>query len=172
MLDTEMEETIKWGGPVYMVDKKNIIGIGAFKNHFGVWFFNGVFLSDPKNLLHNAQEGKTKALRQLRYHSPEDLDLKILRAYVAEAIQNQKDGKELILNRNKTKLELPNELSNILDENVSLKTSFYNLTPYKQKEYAEYINTAKQEATKQSRLEKIIPLIEQGIGLNDKYKNC
>jgi uncharacterized protein YdeI (YjbR/CyaY-like superfamily) len=51
-----------------------------------------------------------------------------------------------------------------------LKTSFAKLTPGKQKEYIIYINEAKQEATKLKRLEKIKPMILQGIGLNDKYK--
>ena len=46
------------------------------------------------------------------------------------------------------------------------------LTPGKQREYAEYIQTAKQDATKQTRLEKITPMILKGVGLNDKYKNC
>ncbi len=44
------------------------------------------------------------------------------------------------------------------------------LTPYKQRDYCEYIAEAKQQKTKESRLEKIIPMISKGQGLNDKYK--
>ncbi len=71
---TDVEETIKWNAPVYSVDGKNVIGLGAFKNHFGIWFFNGVFLKDEKNLLTNAQEGRTKALRQMRFESVDDIN--------------------------------------------------------------------------------------------------
>ena len=172
ILETELEECIKWGAPVYTLNGKNVVGLGAFKNHFGVWFFNGVFLSDPKNVLFNAQEGKTKALRQLRYVTEKDIDKVVLRNYLREAIQNQKDGKELIPVKKSKKVELPKELSEVLNNNAILKTSFFNLAPYKQREYAEFIESAKREATKQSRIDKIIPLIEEGIGLNDKYKNC
>lgn len=61
MLSTGMEETVKWGGPVYTVNEKNVCGLAGFKNHCGIWFFNGVFLKDTQSLLVNAQES-TKAL--------------------------------------------------------------------------------------------------------------
>lgn len=60
---TEFVETLKWGAPIYTIDNKNVMGIMAFKEHFGLWFFNGVFLKDPNGILVNAQEGKTKAMR-------------------------------------------------------------------------------------------------------------
>jgi uncharacterized protein YdeI (YjbR/CyaY-like superfamily) len=47
---TVLIETIKWGIPVYTHTNKNIISIGGFKSYFGIWFFNGVFLKDEKNL--------------------------------------------------------------------------------------------------------------------------
>ena len=169
---TELEETVKWSAPVYALNGKNVVGLGAFKNHFGIWFFNGVFLKDEHNLLINAQENKTKALRQMRFESIEQIDKNIVLAYVKEAIENQKLGKEIKPDRSKKKLEIPIELKNALSESSNLKDAFKALTPYKQKEYCEYIDTAKREATKQTRLDKIKPMILKGIGLNDKYKNC
>ena len=167
---TELEETVKWSAPVYALNNKNVIGLGAFKKHFGIWFFNGVFLKDEHNLLVNAQEEKTKALRQMRFESVSEIDKNIVLAYVKEAIENQKLGKEIKPDRRKKETIIPNELQAILTND--LKTSFENLSPYKQREYCEYISSAKREATKQTRLEKIKPMILQGIGLNDKYKNC
>ena len=72
---TELEEHIKWNIPVYSIHGKNILGIGAHKNHFGIWFFNGVFLKDEQNLLVTAQE-KTKGLRQMRFESINDINKK------------------------------------------------------------------------------------------------
>ena len=172
ILSTEAIETIKWSAPVYTIDGKNVIGLGAFKNHFGVWFFNGVFLKDEKNLLVNAQEGKTKALRQMRFKSFDQIDSKVVLAYVKEAIENQKLGKELKPERNKKEVIIPEELKREFNNNSEYKNSFYKLTPGKQREYCDYIASAKRDATKQSRLEKIKPMILQGVGLNDKYKNC
>ena len=173
ILSTEVEETLKWSAPVYTVDGKNVLGLGAFKNHFGIWFFNGVFLKDEKNLLEQAQE-TTKALRQMKFTAMQDIDKHAVLAYVKEAINNQKLGKELQPAKKVTKatLEIPQELGTELKKDKVLKTAFDALTVFKQKEYCEYITTAKRETTKVSRLEKIVPMIKQGIGLNDKYRNC
>lgn len=172
MLSTELVETLKWSAPVYTINGKNVIGLGAFKNHFGVWFFNGVFLKDEKKLLINAQEGKTKALRQMRFESIDDINKNAVLSYVKEAIDNQKLGKEVKQDRGKKETIIPIELQRELDKNGNYKISFDKLTPGKQREYCEYIASAKRETTKQNRLEKIKPMILSGIGLNDKYKNC
>ena len=37
---TELEETLKWSAPTYTLNSKNVIGLGAFKHHFGIWFFS------------------------------------------------------------------------------------------------------------------------------------
>ena len=168
---TEPSETLKWSAPVYALEGKNVVGLGAFKNHFGIWFFNGVFLKDEKNLLEQAQE-KTKALRQMRFTGMADIDKAAVLAYVKEAIQNQKLGKEIKPERKGKKVDMPAELKSALNKNSVLNDAFKMLTPGKQREYAEYIQTAKQDATKQTRLEKITPMILKGVGLNDKYKNC
>ncbi|MBU3822696.1 DUF1801 domain-containing protein [Flavobacteriaceae bacterium XHP0103] len=170
LLSTELEETIKWNAPVYTINNKNVIGLSAFKNHFGLWFFNGVFLKDEKKLLLNAQEGKTKALRQMRFESINDIDKNIVLAYIKEAIENQKLGKELKPSRKPKAIIIPELLANELNKNTNLKSSFDSLATYKQRDYANYIKTAKRDSTKLSRLNKIIPMILKGIGLNDKYQ--
>ena len=169
VLGTELEETVKWGAPVYTIQNKNVLGIMAFKNHYGLWFFNGVYLTDPENLLENAQDGKTKAMRHWKFRSNDKLDNKLILEYIQEAIENQKRGLELKPERNK-ETAIPKLLLNVLETNEQLRQGFQGLTPYKQREYCEYIDTAKQEKTKISRLEKILPMIEKGVGINDKYR--
>ena len=169
---TELNESVKWSAPVYDLNGKNVVGLGAFKNHFGIWFFNGVFLKDEHNLLVNAQENKTKALRQMRFENIEDIDKDLVLAYVKEAIENQKLGKEIKPDRTKKEIIIPEELNQILKAQSDANKAFNALTPGKQREYCTYIADAKREATKLTRLEKIIPMILDGIGLHDKYKNC
>jgi uncharacterized protein YdeI (YjbR/CyaY-like superfamily) len=169
---TELKETIKWNMPTYCYNGKNVLGIGAFKNHFCLWFHNGVFLKDKYNLLINAQENKTKALRQMRFETKETINEPAVLAYVKEAIENQRLGKEVKPQRKTNRVEIANELKEVLNSNTELNTSFIALTPSKQREYCEYISEAKRATTKQTRLEKIAPMILKGIGLHDKYKNC
>ena len=171
MQNTELEECIKWGAPVYALGGKNVVGIAAFKNHCALWFFNGALLKENTALLHNAQEEKTKALRQIRFEKGDEIKPEILQKYVTEAIQNQREGKEIKPVTDK-KLVLPSELKEELKKDKDLKNSFQQLTKGKQREYADYISQAKREATKLSRLEKIKPMIKSGVGLHDKYKNC
>lgn len=169
---TALEETFKWNAPVYTINGKNVAGLGRFKHHFGVWFFNGSLINDKYGRLHNAQEGKTKALRQLRYTDASEIKEDELLYYLNEAISNQKKGIEVKAVKSVKKLVLPIELTSAFSKNKNLEKAFKALTPGRQKEYAEHIASAKQEKTRLSRLEKATPLILDGKGLHDKYKNC
>jgi uncharacterized protein YdeI (YjbR/CyaY-like superfamily) len=164
-------ETFKWSFPTYTFDNKNIVAICKFKSHFGIWFFNGVFLSDPMKILENAQEVKTKAMRHWKFKSLEEIDKTTVREYITEAIENQKKGLHLnLIRKTNEKLILPSKLSSVFKKKYELRNAFQSLTLAKQREYAEYIETAKQEKTKFSRLHKAIPLILEKKGLNDKYR--
>lgn len=166
---TELVETIKWGSPVYTINDKNVIGIGSFKSYAGLWFYQGALLKDKAGVLVNAQEDKTKALRQWRFASPEELDDKLLLEYVNEAIQNERQNMRIVADREKP-LILPKEIQNALKKDAVLNQHFNLFTKGRQREFAEYIGEAKQEKTRLARLAKVIPLILENIGLNDKYR--
>ncbi len=168
-LSLELEEGLKWGFPVYMVNGKNVIGLGAFKSYVGVWFFHGALLHDKGKKLMNAQEGKTQAMRQWRFSSMDEIkdDLPLVETYIKEAIANQKAGKSISPSKGKP-VVIPDELTNALKGN-DLEAVFSGLSLSKRRDYAEYISEAKKEETKIRRLEKILPMIQDGVGLNDKY---
>lgn len=166
---TELTETNKWGGEVYTVNNKNVLGIAGFKNFFTIWFWNGVFLKDDAKVLVNANEGVTKGLRQWRFTSAEEINEKQILHYVNEAISNEKAG--LSIKPEKKEAMKCSFFETELQKNKNLRTAFEKFTPGKQKEFWEYMATAKQEKTKITRLEKIKPMILEGVGLNDKYRN-
>ncbi|WP_319480652.1 DUF1801 domain-containing protein [uncultured Draconibacterium sp.] len=168
---TELSETIKWGAPCYTVNGKNVIGLGVFKEHVAIWFFQGALLKDEEKVLFNAQNDKTKALRQWRFVTVDDIDAEKILAYANEAIANEKQNKRVKVIRNK-KLIIPPELEEAFNQDNQLKLSFQEFSPGKQREFANYIAHAKQAKTKHTRLQKIIPMINNRIGLNDKYRNC
>lgn len=171
MLALEMEETIKWGTPVYCINGKNVVGMASFKAYTGLWFYQGVFLEDKHNRLLAASGEDTRALRQWRFQSADEIeaDLELIIAYVSEAIRNAKDGKEIKPQLNKP-FQLPPEFREAFKADTSLKKAFDLLSHSKQREFAHYINQAKRPVTRQSRLEKSIPLIREGRGLMDRYK--
>lgn len=164
-----LEKTIKWGAEVFTYNGKNIVSYGGFKNYFTVWFYNGVFMEDKYKVLVNAQEGKTKSLRQWRFASITEIDEKKITEYIYEAIEIEKRGLK-IQPEKFVAIPVAELLEAEFKNDNSLKVAFKKLTPGKQKEYIVFINEAKQEATKLKRIDKIKPMIQQGVGLNDKYK--
>lgn len=165
---TELVETIKWGAPIYVYNKRNVIGIGGFKDYFAIWFLNGVFLKDEKKRLINAQEDRTKSMRQWRFTSKEEVNKKEVLEYILEAIENEKQGK--VIKPSKKEPIVSELLQKEMDKNPALAEAFQKFAPYKQYEFLEYIETAKQEKTKLTRIEKVISMILDNIGLNDKYR--
>ena len=166
---TALKREIKWGSDVYTYQGKNVIGWGGFKDFFSLWFYNGVFLEDKEQVLVTASEGKTKSLRQWRFTDIKDMDEKKILAYIEESVQTIKDGKEIKPERSAPK-QVEGFLKEELSKDIVFQEAFDKLTPGKKKEYIEYIEEAKQEKTKLSRVEKIKPMILEGKGLHDKYK--
>jgi uncharacterized protein YdeI (YjbR/CyaY-like superfamily) len=166
-----LQKTQKWGTDVYTYKAKNLVSWSGFKNFFSLWFYNGVFLIDNKGYLMNASEGKTKSLRQWRFKSVDELreHEKEIKAYIKESMQIIDDGKHIPSTKSNPLL-VPKLLQESLDSNEDLYNAFNVLSVSKRNEYITYIEEAKQEKTKLSRIDKIIPLVLSGKGLNDKYK--
>lgn len=133
-----LKKELKWGMDIYTYDGKNILGWAGFKNLFSIWFYNGVFLSDPYQVLVTATEGKTKSLRQWRLTDVSQFDEKKIIEYIEESIQTIKDGKFIPADK-PSKKEAEGILKEALLDNIELQNSFNKLTPGKQKEYIEYI---------------------------------
>lgn len=112
---------------------------------------------------------KTKALRQWRFTDVDQMDDSKIKAYIQEAIQVEKQG--LAVAKETTQVRQPSGiLQDKLNQDETFRTAFEKLTTGKKNEYMNHIDEAKQETTKVNRLNKIIPLILQGVGLHDKYK--
>jgi len=166
---TSLTEEIKWGAPCYTWKGKNVVGIGAFKSYYGLWFHQGALLKDDNKVLVNAQEGKTRALRQWRMKSSSEIKPAVIKRYVKEAIGHVDAGREIKADRAKT-VEVPDELRKAMRRHKGASAAFRELTPGRQREYSEYVASAKRDDTKQKRINKILPMIVAGVGLNDRYR--
>lgn len=167
ILESGLKETVKWGSPIYTFEGKNMVGIGSFKSYFGIWFFQGALLKDKTKKLINAQEGKTKALRQWRFTTPDEIDPKLISAYINESKDHQLAGHAI--KPEKKPLVMPRILTEALNKH-QLSEAFENFSLSHKREYTDYIREAKRDETKLRRIEKIIPMIRGKSGLNDKYR--
>lgn len=166
-LDSGLTETLKWGVPCYTLDNRNVVLIHAFKEYVALLFFKGALLKDPANILIQ-QTDNVQAARQIRFTNLLDIidAAPTLKAYIVAAIEIEKSGEKVPLKKT-AEYALPIELSSKLDTFPALHTAFYALTPGRQRAYILHFSAAKQSATRTARVEKCIPQILQGKGLND-----
>ncbi len=167
LLECPLTEVIKWGMPCYTSNGKNIVIIQNFKHHCDLGFFNGASLSDLKQLLVKAGE-HTQAGRQLRFEDIEDIKKKkaVIKAYVKEAIENETKGIKIVL-EDVPAIEPVVELNAVFKKNKPFEKAFNKLTPGRQRAYLMFFAAAKQSETRISRIEKFIPRILDGKGMND-----
>jgi uncharacterized protein YdeI (YjbR/CyaY-like superfamily) len=166
-LDTGLEEELKWGCPCYTYQEKNIFLIHGFKEYCAILFFKGALLNDTDNILIQQTEN-VQAARQIRFTSLKEIvDLeKVIKTYMYEALEVEKSGIKVPMKKTK-EFEMPEEFQKRLDENLLLKEAFEGLTPGRQRAYLLYFSSAKQSKTREARIEKYIPEILNGKGLND-----
>lgn len=166
-LDCQLTEELKWGQPCYTLGKSNIVLIHAFKEYCALLFFKGALLKDAKGILVQQTEN-VQAARQLRFTSVKEIEkLKTtIKAYIKEAINVEKEGLKVDFKKT-DEFSVPEEFQHTLKKNVALKKAFEALTPGRQRAYLLHFSSAKQSKTRESRIEKCIPQILSGKGLND-----
>ena len=168
ILDCQLTEELKWGKPCYTFQKSNIVIILPLKEYCALLFCKGALLNDVKGLLIKPGEN-TQAARQIRFTNLREIvEMEtILKAYIHQAIEVEKAGLEVNYKKT-TEFVIPEELQRKLDEITALKTAFAALTPGRQRGYLLYFSAAKQSKTRESRVEKCMPQILNGKGLNDR----
>jgi uncharacterized protein YdeI (YjbR/CyaY-like superfamily) len=166
-LDCGLTEELKWRLPCYTLENRNIVIIQGFKEYCALLFFKGALLQDTRGILIQPTKN-VQAGRQVRFSNVDEIvELEpSLKAYIYEAIEVEKAG--LKVNLKKTEdFKVPEEFQKKLDEMPALKTAFEALTPGRQRAYLFYFSQAKQSKTRASRVEKYVPQILNGKGLND-----
>ena len=167
VLDCHLSEELKWGCPCYTFDGANIVLIHAFKEYFAFLFFKGALMKDPDKILIQ-QSKNVQAARQVRFRSVQDILAKkeILKKYIFEAAEIEKSGKKVNLKK-VSEFEIAEELQNKFDSDPDFKKAFYTLTPGRQRGYLLHFSQPKQSKTREARVEKNMPRILEGKGLND-----
>jgi uncharacterized protein YdeI (YjbR/CyaY-like superfamily) len=167
LLDCDLTEELKWGVPCYTLEGQNIVLIHGFKEYCALLFFKGVLMKDFNAILVQ-QTANVQAARQIRFTSAAQVEemRHVLKAYVEDAIAVEKSGQDVAFKKT-DEFSMPLEFQIQLDEMPELKTAFEALTPGRQRGYLLYFSGAKQAKTRESRVEKCIPKIMEGKGLDD-----
>jgi uncharacterized protein YdeI (YjbR/CyaY-like superfamily) len=166
LLDCGLDEDLKWGKPCFHFEGKNVAIIQPFKAHCSLLFFKGALLEDTHQLLRSQGENTQSAMR-LEFTSEAQITKTVLKSYVKQAIAVEKAGLTVDF-KAKRELELPDELTQILQKDRKLAKAFNALTPGRQRAYVLHFTGAKQSQTRTARIEKCIPNILAGLGMNDR----
>lgn len=167
LLKTKLEENFKWNLPCYTYQGQNIVIVQPFKSYLGLMFFKVSLLKDSKNVLVN-NGPNSQAARRFEFQSVLDIArLKMtIKAYIQEAIAIEESGKKVVFK--KSLQALPEELKKVFSKNTRVKKAFDSLTPGRQRSFLIHLSSAKQPSTRRSRIEKCIPQILAGKGLDGR----
>jgi uncharacterized protein YdeI (YjbR/CyaY-like superfamily) len=167
ILDSGLTEDVKWRVPVYTLDNKNVVFLGSFKDNCVISFIKGALLKDPKKILVAPGEN-TQSARVVRFTNIEQIAKlePTLKAYIQEAIKAEKAGLKVRFKK-VSEFTIPEELQAKFDAKPALKTAFAALTPGRQRAYILHFSAAKQSTTRAARVEKCMPRILAGKGLDD-----
>lgn len=167
VLNCGLTEEMKWGMPCYTYRGKNIVVVAAFKGHCSLSFFKGMLMQDAEGIMEKAGEN-TQAMRLIKFTNAgriAELEA-VLKAYIFEAIELEKSGAKVAAKKI-TEYTIPEEFQQKLDELPELKAVFETLTPGRQRAYLLHFGQPKQSQTRLSRIEKYIPKILTGKGMDD-----
>ena len=167
VLSAKLDEDLKWSKPCYTHENRNIAIIQPFKGCLGFMFFKGELLKDPKGILKDNGPNSQSARRMEFNSSAEITRLKAtIKAYIKEAIAIEESGQKVKVRKNPE--PVPEELKEYFKKKPALRKAFEALTPGRQRAYILHFSSARQSATRISRIEKCIALILDGKGLNDR----
>lgn len=166
-LKSQLKEELKWGVPCYTINGKNVFLLHGFKDYCAILFVKGSLLSDKEKVLIQQTEN-VQAGRQIRFKNAAEINSlrSVIEKYIQEAIRIELEGKKV--EKKKTEeFTIAPEFQARLDADQTIAEAFNALTPGRQRAYLLFFQSAKQTKTRESRIEKCIPRILDGLGLDD-----
>ena len=165
VLECGLDEECKWGMPCYTFQGKNILMISAFKDNSTISFFKGALLHDEYGLLTTAGENSHIA-RLPRFTRLDEIlsQEEQIKTYIYQAVEVEKAGLKVPKG---SAPDIPDELARKFEEVPEFHQAFEALTPGRQRGYLLYFAAAKQSATRTTRIEKYMPQIFAGKGMQD-----
>ena len=166
LLDTGLDEQIKWRSPCFTHQGRNIAIFQEMKGFLSLMFFKGALLNDPDEVLRE-QGPNSRSARRIEITSVDDVSrlADTVRALVAEAVHVAEAGLEVGPPPDVVPVA---ELQQRLDADPVLKAAFEALTPGRQREYNMHIGAAKKKETRTARIDKYALKILAGKGLRDR----
>jgi uncharacterized protein YdeI (YjbR/CyaY-like superfamily) len=168
----EVEETMKWSMPSFTY-KGLLCGIAAFKQHCTFGFWKGSLIVDKDGNRADEAMGQFGRITKMSDLPPK----KVLVGYIKEAKRLNDEGVKVPA-RAKAKTPKPVVVPEVLQQalakkaNAKARAAFEAFSPSHKREYCEWIDEAKTDATRERRLATTLEWLAEGKSRNWKYENC
>jgi len=162
-----IEERLKWSCPSFEY-KGMVGGFAGFKAHAAFGFWRQDVLPDPEGLFktRGAFGSHLTDVAQL----PSD---EIILQYIARAIAlNEKGAPARFKGKPKPPLKVPTYFMAAVRKNKKALQTFNDFSPSHKREYVEWVVEAKQEETRNKRLETAVVWMAEGKARHWKYEKC
>lgn len=155
-------EGIKWSMPFFMHSGRNLLHLGAFKQHVSLGLWYGEALQTPREPGQPGQgSGNFGRITQLSDLPPKRELVRLIRSGMA-AIDAGAKGPGARQRGPRLPPAVPAELGQALTSNPAAKRFFNSLPPSAQREYTDWISEAKRAETRVRRLQQTIDQLTQG----------
>lgn len=167
-----VQESIKWSFPNFTYKGSILCSMAAFKHHCSFGFWLGGIMEDPHNVLQSNEKNAMGDFGQIKSinHLPGD---NIIIEYISQAMGLIDKGVKLP--RKEKVNEVADRHPDFINALKLLKTAeanFNKFSPSQKREYIEWINDAKTEATRNNRISDAVQWIQEGKSRNWKYEKC
>ena len=164
----EVEETIKWGAPAFTYKGKLLGVMAGFKQHaaFNLWHGKQVVDADAAAQEGMGQYGRLETLKDLP-------GKRTTTQHVRAAMALIEGGATATTGRTpKPPPELPADLGKAMRGNKPALAAWKAFTPGKQREYSDWITSARTDDTRARRVAQAVEWIQEGKSRHWKYQNC
>jgi uncharacterized protein YdeI (YjbR/CyaY-like superfamily) len=165
----KVSETVKWGMPAYEY-KGLVCGLAAFKQHCTFGFWKEKLLDYDGFSSEKTAMGSFGRITSKKDLPPDDVIVKLIQRAVELNEKGVKTAKKAPAA--KKELVVPKDLRKALALDAAAKATFDSFSYSHKKEYVEWIEEAKTDATREKRLATTIEWLAEGKDRNWKYKNC
>ena len=164
----EVEETMKWSSPAYMLGGKILLMTAAFKQHAALNFWRGQELrGDKANADAMGQFGRIESLGDL----PDDAELDRLIRDAAELMKSAPAPRKT-KHAPKPPPEMHPEFAAALAKAPKARAALDGFPPSAQRDYLEWVSEAKQDSTRQKRIATAVEWLSEGKRRHWQYESC
>jgi uncharacterized protein YdeI (YjbR/CyaY-like superfamily) len=161
----DCEEDIKWGAPAFMY-KGILFMMASFKEYCAINFWKGALVVGEDTIDSVAgQLGKLKTASDLP-------SKKVLTGYIRKAMELNASGATAPKRapKPKTELVMPDYFMAAIRKNKKALAGYEKFSPSQQREYVEWITSAKGEDTRDRRVKQAVEWMAEGKSRNWKYQ--